>query len=54
MGRKDQRRQQRWVPMLNHHTWSRHPRLNNHPWRRHVAEVELLGSGLEARGDRSG
>jgi hypothetical protein len=29
-------------------------RLNHHPWRRRIAEVEPLGSGLEARWDRSG
>jgi hypothetical protein len=42
-GRKDRWRQWQWVPRLNHH-----------PWRRRIAEVEPLGSGLEARRDRSG
>jgi hypothetical protein len=53
-GRKDRRRQQRLVPRLNHHPWRRHPRLTHYPWRRHIAEVEPLGSGLEARRDRGG
>jgi hypothetical protein len=42
-GRKDQQRQ-----------WQRVPRLNDHPWRRCIAEVKPLGSGLEARQERSG
>ncbi len=54
VGRKDWQRQQRWVPRLNHHPWRRRPMLNHHPWRRRIAEVELLGSGLEVRRDRSG
>jgi hypothetical protein len=53
-GRKDWRRQQRWVPRLNHHPWRRRPRLTHHPSRRRIAEVKLLGSGLEARRDRGG
>ncbi len=42
VGRKDWQRQWQWVPRLNHH-----------PWRRRIAAVKQLGSGLEARRDRS-
>ncbi len=54
VGRKDRRRQQRQVPRLNHHPWKRRPRLAHYPWRRRIAEVESLGSGLEARRDKGG
>jgi hypothetical protein len=30
-GRKDQWRQWRWVPRLNHHPWRRRLRLTHHP-----------------------
>ena len=41
-GRKDRWKQRQQVPRLNHH-----------PWGRRIAEVKPLGSGLEARRDRS-